>query len=222
MGDVAVVTGGAGGIGLAAAKIVGRERTVVICDISQDRLDAAVTELDKLGIAAKTVACDITDPKSVAGLVETSTALGAVTSVIHTAGVSPSMGAADLIMRVNAMGTVHINESFQRIAPEGFAIVNVASMAAHMLPRIALPTRQFKYAMQDEHTFMKKTMGARSTLRWAGWRNPVVPAQCFATLHSNGSADPRKLPSCWRSAPAIEPVTSPASTSCATGALSVR
>ena len=50
MGEVAVVTGGAGGIGLAAAKIVGRERTVVICDISQDRLNAAVTELQELGI----------------------------------------------------------------------------------------------------------------------------------------------------------------------------
>ena len=160
MGEVAVVTGGAGGIGLAAAKIVGRERTVVICDISQDRLNAAVTELQELGIATKAVVCDITDPRSVAELVEISTALGAVTSVIHTAGVSPSMGAADLIMRVNAMGTVHINESFHRIAPEGFAIVNVASMAAHMMPRIALPTRQFKYAMHNEHTFMKKMMAA--------------------------------------------------------------
>ena len=160
MGEVAVVTGGAGGIGLAAAKIVGRERAVVICDVSRDRLDAAVTELQKLGTACEAVVCDITDPKSVAELVETSTALGAVTSVIHTAGVSPSMGAADLIMRVNAMGTVHINENFHRIAPAGFAIVNVASMAAHMLPRIVLPTRQFKYAMLDEHTFMKKMMAA--------------------------------------------------------------
>jgi NAD(P)-dependent dehydrogenase (short-subunit alcohol dehydrogenase family) len=158
MGEVAVVTGGAGGIGLATAKIVGRDRTVVICDISRDRLDAAVTELKKLGMTAKTVVCDITDPNSVAELVEISTALGAVTSVIHTAGVSPSMGAADLIMRVNAIGTVHINEGFHQIAREGFAIVNVASMAAHMLPRIALPTRQFKYAMRDEHTFMKKMM----------------------------------------------------------------
>ena len=72
MRDVAVITGGAGGIGLAAAKIVGRGRAVVICDVSQDRLDAAVAELEKLDIACKAVPCDITDLTSVAELVETS------------------------------------------------------------------------------------------------------------------------------------------------------
>ena len=70
------------------------------------------------------------------------------------------MGAADLIIRINAIGTVNINESFYRIAGEGLAFVNVASMAAHMVPRIAVPTRQFKYAMQNEHAFMKKMMPA--------------------------------------------------------------
>lgn len=139
MREVSVITGGAGGIGLATAKIVGRDRFVVICDVSQDRLDAAVTELENLDIACKAVTCDITDRNSVAELVETSATLGTVTTVIHTAGVNPSMGTADLIMRINAIGTVNINEAFYRIAGEGFAIVNVASMAAHMVPDIAIP-----------------------------------------------------------------------------------
>lgn len=156
MRDVAVITGGAGGIGLAAAKIVGRSRAVVICDVNQERLDTAVAELEKLNIACKAVRCDITDLTSVAELVEISSAFGEVGSVIHTAGVSPSMGAADLIIRINAIGTVNINENFYRIAGEGFAFVNVASMAAHMVPRIAVPTRQFKYAVQNEHAFMKR------------------------------------------------------------------
>lgn len=86
MRDVAVITGGAGGIGLAAAKIVGRSRAVVICDVNQERLDTAVAELEKLNIACKAVRCDITDLTSVAELVEISSAFGAVGAVIHTAG----------------------------------------------------------------------------------------------------------------------------------------
>ncbi|HUM00602.1 MAG TPA: SDR family oxidoreductase [Mycobacterium sp.] len=160
MREVSVITGGAGGIGLATAKIVGRDRSVVICDVRQDRLDAAVTELEELDIPCKAVVCDITDRNSVAELVETSAAFGKVASVIHTAGVSPSMGAADLIMRINAVGTVNINEGFLRLAGEGFAIVNVASMAAYTLPRIAVPTRHFSSAIQNEDAFMKKMMSA--------------------------------------------------------------
>jgi NAD(P)-dependent dehydrogenase (short-subunit alcohol dehydrogenase family) len=158
MPKVSVITGGAGGMGLATAKIVGRDHFVVISDVRQDRLDAAVRDLETLEIACAAVVCDITDRKSVAKLVETCAGHGTVASVVHTAGVSPSMGSAELIMKINAMGTVHVNEEFFRIANDGFAIVNVASMAAHMLPRIVVPTGRFKYALSDENAFMTKMM----------------------------------------------------------------
>ena len=45
------------------------------------------------------------------------------------------MGDAEFIMRINAIGTVNVNDGFYPIAGEGFAIVNVASMAAYMLPK---------------------------------------------------------------------------------------
>lgn len=154
MREVCVITGGAGGMGMAAAKIVGRDRAVVISDVSQSRLEAATTELQSLGIECVTVDCDVTDRSSVAELVATSTSLGSVTSVIHTAGVSPSMGDAEYILRINALGTVHVNEAFLPLAGEGFAIVNVASMAAHMFPRLFIPKRRFKDALGNEDRFM--------------------------------------------------------------------
>lgn len=70
------------------------------------------------------------------------------------------MGAADLIMRVNAVGTVNVNEAFLPLAHAGFAILNVASMAAHMLPRFVIPTRRFEYALQNQDVFMQKMMSA--------------------------------------------------------------
>ncbi|WP_090607801.1 SDR family NAD(P)-dependent oxidoreductase [Mycobacterium lentiflavum] len=101
MRDLCVITGGAGGIGLAAAKIVGRDRMVVICDVSQNRLDVAANELTALGIRCETVVCDVTDRSSVSEVVDAATALGTVASVAHAAGVRPRMGTPERIMRVN-------------------------------------------------------------------------------------------------------------------------
>ncbi|MDT5070702.1 MAG: hypothetical protein QOH82_22 [Mycobacterium sp.] len=160
MDSVTVITGGAGGMGVATAKIVGRERVVVLCDVRQDRLDAAAATLKGLGVTATIVNADVTDRQAVTRLLETASGLGTVASVIHTAGVSPSMGDAEYVMRTNAVGTLNVNEAFYETAGEGAAIVNVASMAAHMLPEDLVPTAQFPLALQDESRFMTEMTSA--------------------------------------------------------------
>jgi len=151
---VAVITGGAGGMGLATAKVVGREHALVLCDIRQDRLDGAVALLEGLGIEVTAVTCDVTDRTAVAEMFQTATSLGVVVSVIHTAGVSPSMGDAEYVTRTNALGTLHVNEAFHAAAPAGSAIVNVASMAAYLVPEELIPTAAFPTALDDEDAFM--------------------------------------------------------------------
>jgi NAD(P)-dependent dehydrogenase (short-subunit alcohol dehydrogenase family) len=151
---VSVITGGAGGIGLATAKIVGGSHVVLLCDVRQDRLDIAAKTLDGLGITASVIHCDVTDRRAVIKLLDTAAAVGPIASVIHTAGVSPSMGDADYVMRTNAIGTLNVNEAFFRAAGEGSAIVNVASMAAHLLPEELIPTAQFPLALSDADAFM--------------------------------------------------------------------
>jgi NAD(P)-dependent dehydrogenase (short-subunit alcohol dehydrogenase family) len=160
MNRVSVITGGAGGMGLATAKIVGRDHTVVLCDVRQDRLNTAAETLKGLGMTPTTVNCDVTDRGAVADLLDTAKGLGTLASVIHTAGVSPSMGAADYVMRTNAVGTVNVNEAFYAMAGEGSVIVNVASMAAHMLPAEIIPTHQFPLALQDAEAFMDAMLTA--------------------------------------------------------------
>jgi NAD(P)-dependent dehydrogenase (short-subunit alcohol dehydrogenase family) len=160
MNRVSVITGGAGGMGLATATIVGRDNTVVLCDVRQDRLTTAAATLDDLGITATVVNCDVTDRGAVADLLDTAKNLGTVASVIHTAGVSPSMGPADYIMRTNAIGTVNVNEAFHATAGEGSVIVNVASMAAHLMPAEMIPTEQFPLALQDADAFMDAMLTA--------------------------------------------------------------
>lgn len=149
-------------MGLATAKIMGRDHAVVLCDVRQDRLESAQSALQELGIAATVVNCDVTDRDAVTRLFETASGLGALTSVIHTAGVSPSMGDAEYVMRTNAYGTVVVNEVFYDVAGElagdahgeSAAIVNVASMAAQLVPDKIIPTGQFPLALSDGDAFV--------------------------------------------------------------------
>jgi NAD(P)-dependent dehydrogenase (short-subunit alcohol dehydrogenase family) len=158
MSGVVVVTGGAGGMGLATAKIVGRENFVVLWDVNRERLDEAQLELAGLGIASEVAVCDITDRAAVQALASQAASLGRVVSVVHTAGVSPTMGSAEKIMRINALGTIYVNEAFLDIAEPGLAVVNVASMAGHQLPRALQPTRIFSGALGDPDKFLKRML----------------------------------------------------------------
>ncbi|WP_396835381.1 SDR family NAD(P)-dependent oxidoreductase [Mycobacterium sp. ITM-2016-00316] len=82
-------------MGFATASIVGREQFVVVSDISEQRLASGVAELRRQGIDCEGVVCDITDSDSASRLIGESNQHGTVTSVVHTAGVSPSMGDAE-------------------------------------------------------------------------------------------------------------------------------
>jgi NAD(P)-dependent dehydrogenase (short-subunit alcohol dehydrogenase family) len=69
-GKVAVVTGGASGIGLAIARaFLGQGMTVVIADIEQGALDAAVAELTPHGTVSG-IQADVSKIESVEGLAE--------------------------------------------------------------------------------------------------------------------------------------------------------
>lgn len=160
MSALTLITGGAGGMGLATARVVGREHAVMLCDVRQERLDAAQAELTGLGISATSVNCDVTDRDAVGRLFDGAAEAGTLVSVIHTAGVSPSMGDAEYVIRTNAIGTVNVGEEFFARAPEGAAIVNVASMAAHMLPAELIPTAVFPVALEDPDRFMAEMLTA--------------------------------------------------------------
>jgi NAD(P)-dependent dehydrogenase (short-subunit alcohol dehydrogenase family) len=88
-GRVAVVTGGAGGIGRALGSAFGRNgMKVVLADLGDDRLAEAVDQLRKEGIQAEGVPTDVADFDSVTALHDaTLKHFGAVHVVCNNAGI---------------------------------------------------------------------------------------------------------------------------------------
>jgi NAD(P)-dependent dehydrogenase (short-subunit alcohol dehydrogenase family) len=155
---VTVITGGAGGMGLATARIIGRDHPVIISDISEQQLARATEELTSLGLSCEAYACDITDRAAVDRLAHHASRRGTLVSIVHTAGVSPHMGSAEMIMRINAIGTINVTEAALAHATAGFCLVNVASVAAYMLPAVLVPKRAYRYALTDQRLFFNRMM----------------------------------------------------------------
>ncbi|NPU94370.1 MAG: SDR family oxidoreductase [Gammaproteobacteria bacterium] len=158
MKNIAIITGGAGGMGLATAKVLGSDHHVIICDINQKKLDAAIAELKQHHISCDSVVCDISNRDSVDALFKFATSQGRVGAVIHTAGLSPQMQGPDIIMKVNTLGTINITEAAYEIASDGFALVNVASMAAYLMPGFLIPKRAFAHACSNVDVLLKKAL----------------------------------------------------------------
>ncbi|MFF1875583.1 SDR family NAD(P)-dependent oxidoreductase [Kitasatospora herbaricolor] len=154
MTRTAVITGGTGGMGRATAKLLGTDHRVVLADLDQQRIDDAIAELTALGVDASGTVCDITDRASVERLLDfAANGEHHVRAVVHTAGVSPQMGKPTFISHINAIGTVNVTQAFLARAAEGDALVNVASVAGHGLPRPLIPFGAFRLAETDPAAF---------------------------------------------------------------------
>lgn len=139
-GNVAVITGGASGIGLAVAgQLIGRGMSVVLADIDGARLRDVEARLTEAGTGVAGTVCDTASEASVAELAEfVLERYGAAHLLFNNAGIA-GVGDAwrdpialwDRVVGINLMGVVHGIRSFLPIMEQqGIGhIVNTASMA---------------------------------------------------------------------------------------------
>jgi NAD(P)-dependent dehydrogenase (short-subunit alcohol dehydrogenase family) len=129
-GKVAVVTGGASGLGLAMARRFAREgMKIVLADVQQDALDRATGEFRAAGTPVIGVQVDVSKADQVEALKDaTLAAFGAAHILCNNAGVAPGglaweSTAADWewCMGVNVYGVIHGLRSFVPVMSKSLA-----------------------------------------------------------------------------------------------------
>jgi NAD(P)-dependent dehydrogenase (short-subunit alcohol dehydrogenase family) len=141
-GRIAVVTGGASGIGKAIARrLITEHMTVVIADIERVALQKAAAETGAIGICT-----DVASFESVQALAhEVKRRFGAVHLLCNNAGVASTARLADMslsdwtwLLGVNLWGVIHGVKAFLPLLkanPDGGYLVNTASVSGfHVTP----------------------------------------------------------------------------------------
>jgi NAD(P)-dependent dehydrogenase (short-subunit alcohol dehydrogenase family) len=157
-GKVAVITGGASGIGLAfAERFAGEGMHVVLADLDEPRLRDVEARLTESGAEVLTVVCDTAQEAAVEALAQaTLERFGAAHVLCNNAGIT-GVGDAwrgpisvwERTLAINLMGVVHGIRAFLPIMSdqgEGH-IVNTASMAGLMALPGAAPYNATKHAV---------------------------------------------------------------------------
>jgi NAD(P)-dependent dehydrogenase (short-subunit alcohol dehydrogenase family) len=139
-GKVAVVTGAAGGIGLALAeRFAASGLHVVLADVDATALTAAAAQVRERGVETLEIVCDVSDEASVGALADATVGrFGAVHVLCNNAGVSSQadpwggpVSTWQWVLGVNLWGVIHGVRAFlpRLLASGGGHIVNTASIA---------------------------------------------------------------------------------------------
>jgi len=155
---VALVTGGASGIGAALGrKLARRGARVVLADRDGEDARAEAARITTSGGRAEAAALDVRDASAVTALVEDVLGRhGRLDYLFNNAGIAVGGEAADLrledwreAVEVNLMGVVHgVAAAWPRMLAQGFGhVVNTASMAAFLPTAMAAPYGATKSAV---------------------------------------------------------------------------
>jgi len=143
-GRVAVVTGGASGIGLAVAgRLAAAGMRIVLADVDEPALHAAADGLRAQGVDATPVVTDVADARAVAALRDAAQALGPVAFLMNNAaregggGILAGGDVWERTIATNLMGVLHGIQAFlpaMLAADWPCAIVNTGSKQGITLP----------------------------------------------------------------------------------------
>ncbi|MDT7762392.1 MAG: hypothetical protein QOC63_1812 [Mycobacterium sp.] len=129
--NVLVITGGAGGMGLACARALADRGRLLLVDLREDLLDQARIGLGGQGAVVDTLRCDVTSASDVAAVADRVRELGHLRCLVHTAGVSPEMADAATVLDVDLAGSVRITDALFPLVNLGSSAILIGSIAGY-------------------------------------------------------------------------------------------
>jgi NAD(P)-dependent dehydrogenase (short-subunit alcohol dehydrogenase family) len=209
-GKVAVITGGASGIGQAVAERAAAEgMKIVLADIEKDALNETARLLSNNGAEVLAVVTDVSDAASVEALRDRALDRFGVVHLLHNnagvggGGLAWTVTEADWkwILGVNLWGVIHGIRAFVPVMlaqGEGH-VVNTASMAGMLSPQLMAP-----YCV-TKHSVVTLSECLYRDLRLVG-SNVGVSVLCPGFVRTGISESERNRP-VWAPAPEADAVT---------------
>jgi NAD(P)-dependent dehydrogenase (short-subunit alcohol dehydrogenase family) len=124
-------------MGYACAQRLARQDGVLIAVDLSPRLPDVVKALQTdapEGVEVRALGCDLTDPSAITALAEEIGSLGHLRSLVHAAGVSPTMGDWRHVFTVDLVATAGVVATLRPLATSSTVAVCFASSAGHQLP----------------------------------------------------------------------------------------
>ena len=133
--DVLLQMGG-GQIGSAIARRVGNGKKIVIGDRSLENARRTAKTMTEAGFDVVTVEADISDRASVKHLVREALRYGELRLLVNSAGISPSQGSIEDLLRIDLYGTAILLEEVGKVIAPGGAGVTISSQSGHRMPQL--------------------------------------------------------------------------------------
>jgi NAD(P)-dependent dehydrogenase (short-subunit alcohol dehydrogenase family) len=206
-GQVAVITGGARGLGLSMAQALAKWGVkIALLDVLADVKNTAETVQRELGVESVGAVVDVTDDGSVgAAFDDVNRRLGSPSILINAAGITVWEDSIDVskeswqrVIDINLTGTFLCCQALARAciaAGKGGVIVNVSSMSAHV---VNLPQHQASYHSSKAGVEM---LTKALAVEWApiGIRaNAIAPGYMLSEMTRQFTAANPDLAERWR------------------------
>lgn len=147
-GNVAIVTGGGGGLGRAISlRLASEGMAILVADVDGSRAEQVARDVEKNGGRATAVKADVTQASQVEEMVQRGAALGTVDVLVNNAGYGRAIPSVleiseaewDRTIALNLKGTFLCSKAVAKflLARRGGHIVNIASLAGRSTSTIS-------------------------------------------------------------------------------------
>ncbi len=135
MTDVILWTG-AGQIGMAIARRIGFGKKIIVGDKNLENARNIAKIMRDAGFDIEAIECDISSRESILNLIKKGQEFGEISTLINSAGVSPSQAPIETILKVDLYGTAVLLEEVGKVIKKGGRGITISSQSGYRMPAL--------------------------------------------------------------------------------------